>query len=603
MRKKIGIAGLVLLCLWLPYAWAARGTLTIESVVDNGDGSYTLTVTSSTGVVTSDHLGATLSTGDGAVYEVTSVPSSISVIVSDTLTEDQGAAFGAPVAGSGWYSTPTAEGFSKPPYNGVGWDAPLRRNEEIKGTIATQNANNVAITGGSVTGITDLAIADGGTAASTAGGARVSFGFPSAIPADGTFLVSDGATYVAESGNTAASSLDEELGDIAALSLTEGDILLVDGTGSITNLAIGANTYVLQSNGTTASWVAGGAGGEDFAATLALGNSSGANDVEIGTGQVIDQNAAEALVFGQSSTTNTNATSYQFYESGTGGAKTYLDINPGADDVEITAAGGGTNDIKLDGDGAVYLMTVNDGTVYVHSIVDTDTSTVLQLGGTNATSARFVDPGSTDYLDFDHDGTDATISTNDGHIKLTPTDNVQVTTGQITLSTDVGLQRAAAGDLKVTNGSTGSGDLHMGDDGEIVHGDGRDVFQLGETTTGLTSGSAQTVFSVVSADGDMAGLTITYTIQVSTATPEYQSEHGTVQVAFVDKSTGVTAATPSEMSVQALSAGTLTSTWSVVTTDDQSIEIQVNPTTSLSTPTIQVRWHVIATGDVTITVP
>jgi len=36
------------------------------------------------------------------------------------------------------------------------------------GTMSTQNANAVAITGGSITGITDLAIADGGTGASTA---------------------------------------------------------------------------------------------------------------------------------------------------------------------------------------------------------------------------------------------------------------------------------------------------------------------------------------------------------------------------------------------------------------------------------------------------
>lgn len=35
------------------------------------------------------------------------------------------------------------------------------------GTIATQNANNVTITGGSITGITDLVVADGGTGAST----------------------------------------------------------------------------------------------------------------------------------------------------------------------------------------------------------------------------------------------------------------------------------------------------------------------------------------------------------------------------------------------------------------------------------------------------
>lgn len=44
------------------------------------------------------------------------------------------------------------------------------------GTMATQNANAVAITGGTIAGITDLAVADGGTGASTASGARTNLG-------------------------------------------------------------------------------------------------------------------------------------------------------------------------------------------------------------------------------------------------------------------------------------------------------------------------------------------------------------------------------------------------------------------------------------------
>lgn len=45
--------------------------------------------------------------------------------------------------------------------------APAARTNLGLGTIATQDSSNVAVTGGTVTGITDLAVADGGTGAST----------------------------------------------------------------------------------------------------------------------------------------------------------------------------------------------------------------------------------------------------------------------------------------------------------------------------------------------------------------------------------------------------------------------------------------------------
>ena len=55
-------------------------------------------------------------------------------------------------------------------------DASAQRTTLGLGTIATQAANSVSITGGSVTGITDIAVADGGTGASTASAARTNLG-------------------------------------------------------------------------------------------------------------------------------------------------------------------------------------------------------------------------------------------------------------------------------------------------------------------------------------------------------------------------------------------------------------------------------------------
>jgi hypothetical protein len=46
------------------------------------------------------------------------------------------------------------------------------------GTMSTQNSNSVTITGGTITGITDVAVADGGTGASTAADARTNLAVP-----------------------------------------------------------------------------------------------------------------------------------------------------------------------------------------------------------------------------------------------------------------------------------------------------------------------------------------------------------------------------------------------------------------------------------------
>ena len=55
-------------------------------------------------------------------------------------------------------------------------DATAQRTTLGLGTLSTQNANSVSVTGGTITGITDLSIADGGTGASDAATARTNLG-------------------------------------------------------------------------------------------------------------------------------------------------------------------------------------------------------------------------------------------------------------------------------------------------------------------------------------------------------------------------------------------------------------------------------------------
>lgn len=114
-------------------------------------------------------------------------------------------------------------------------DASAARTTLGLGTIATQADNNVNITGGSVTGITDLAIADGGTGASTANAALNNL-LPSQSTNAGKYLVTDGT-------NTSWDQINISTSDITGtLPIANG------GTGSTT--ASGARTALGLAIGT-----------------------------------------------------------------------------------------------------------------------------------------------------------------------------------------------------------------------------------------------------------------------------------------------------------------------------------------------------------------
>ena len=147
------------------------------------------------------------------------------------------------------------------------------------GTISTQSASNVAITGGSIAGITDLTIADGGTGASTAGQALTNLGaYPSSNPSGftsntGTVTTVSVVTANGVSGSvanaTTTPAITFTLGAITpmsvngiALSGSSTPTLAVTGTTAVSGTNTGDQTITLTGDLT-------GSGTGSFATTLA----------------------------------------------------------------------------------------------------------------------------------------------------------------------------------------------------------------------------------------------------------------------------------------------------------------------------------------------
>ena len=118
------------------------------------------------------------------------------------------------------------------------------------GTIATQAASNVSITGGSITGITDLAVADGGTGASTAGDARTNLGLVIGTdvlsPSGSAASLTSFPTFNQNTTGTASNVT----GTVAVLN---GGTGATTTSGARTNLGLVIGTDVLAPTGSAAS--------------------------------------------------------------------------------------------------------------------------------------------------------------------------------------------------------------------------------------------------------------------------------------------------------------------------------------------------------------
>lgn len=120
------------------------------------------------------------------------------------------------------------------------------------------------VSAGALARTTVLASSNAGSLVNFTSGSLVVFcGYPAdkSVYGNGTTLVAPSGTILpvanGGTGQTTASAAFNSLSPVT----TTGDLIIGNGTNSATRLGIGANSYVLTSNGTTATWAAPGGGG------------------------------------------------------------------------------------------------------------------------------------------------------------------------------------------------------------------------------------------------------------------------------------------------------------------------------------------------------
>jgi hypothetical protein len=228
-------------------------------------------------------------------------------------------------------------------------DASAQRTTLGLGTIATQNANAVAITGGSITGITDLAVADGGTGASDAATARTNLGVGTLGTQNANAVAITGGTIVANASGISIRDADAS----NVMTIAVGSNLTANTVLTLTTGATSNRTLDISASNVTVS-IAGAALIDDADAsaqrtTLGLGTIStqNANAVSItggsvtgitdlaladgGTGaSLADPNANAVLGW------NDTAGAMTFLTAGTG-----ISINATSNTISSTVTGGG----------------------------------------------------------------------------------------------------------------------------------------------------------------------------------------------------------------------------------------------------------------------
>jgi hypothetical protein len=168
-------------------------------------------------------------------------------------------------------------------------DASAQRTTLGLGTISTQNSNAVTITGGSISGITDLAIADGGTGASDAATARTNLGLGSISTQNANAVAITGGTIVANASGI--SIRDSDASNVMTIAV--GSNLTANTTLTLTTGASSNRTLDISAANVTIS-TAGAALIDDADAS--------AQRTTLGLGTIATQNSNAVTITGGSVT-------------------------------------------------------------------------------------------------------------------------------------------------------------------------------------------------------------------------------------------------------------------------------------------------------------